>query len=326
MPVQITIIGLGQLGASIGMALGQHQNLLYRVGHDKNFDTAREAQKKGAVDDVKRNLPASVREAKIVLLSLPVNEIRPTLEAIALDLQEGTVVMDTAPVKGPVAEWAKELLPEGCYYVGLVPAINPAYLHSTELGLEAAAADMFDNGAMMLDTLPGTPEEAVRLATDLIQLLGAKPLFADRVETDGLMTKTHIVPQLAAAALLNALVDQPGWNDARKLAGRPFAALTSALVYQDEFHSLGEAALLNRENVTRVLDMLIGSLQGLRNDIANENREQLLERLELAVEGRNRWLIERIQADWLAGERPDMSELPTLWERMMGSRKRSKPQ
>ena len=326
MPVQITIIGLGQLGASIGMALGQHQNLLYRVGHDKNFDTAREAQKKGAVDDVKRNLPASVREAKIVLLSLPVNEIRPTLEAIALDLQEGTVVMDTAPVKGPVAEWAKELLPEGCYYVGLVPAINPAYLHSTELGLEAAAADMFDNGAMMLDTLPGTPEEAVRLATDLIQLLGAKPLFADRVETDGLMTKTHIVPQLAAAALLNALVDQPGWSDARKLAGRPFATLTSALAYQDEFHALGEASLLNRENVTRVLDMLIGSLQGLRDDIANENREQLLERLELAVEGRNRWLAERIQADWLAGERPDMSELPTLWERMMGSRKRSKPQ
>lgn len=323
MPVQITIVGLGQLGASVGMALGQHQNIIHRVGHDKDPSTAKEAQKKGAVDDVKFNLPDSVREAKIVLLSLPVHEIRPTLENIALDLQEGTVVLDTAPVKGPVAGWAQELLPEGCYYVGLVPAINPAYLHRTELGLDAAQEDLFQDGVIMLDTLPGTPEEAVRLATDLIQLLGAKPLFADRNETDGLMTKMHIVPQLLAAALLNAVVDQPGWLDARKLAGRPFAALTSALAYQDEFHALGEAAMLNRENVTHMLDTLIGSLQGMRNDIANENREDLLDRLEFAVEGRERWLLERQRAEWIDRQQPDMSNLPSMWERLMGSRKRS---
>ena len=322
MSVQITIIGLGQLGASVGMAVGRHKTLLHRVGHDKNFDTAREAQKKGAVDEVKFNLPASVREAKIVLLSLPLSEIRPTLEVIAPDLLEGTVVMDTAPVKGPVATWAQELLPEGRYYVGLVPAVNPLYLHRIELGLEAAVEDLFEDGLMMVDTLPGTPEEAVRLATDFIHLLGAKPIFADRIETDGLMTKTHIVPQLAAAALLNAMVDQPGWDDARKLAGRPFAALTSALAYQDEFEALGEAALLNGENVARVLDMLIGSLQGMRNDISNGNRDQFFERLELATDGRRRWLAERLQADWLQGEKPDMSQLPTFWDRMVGTRKR----
>lgn len=322
MSVQITIIGLGQLGASVGMAVGRHKTLLHRVGHDKNFDTAREAQKKGAVDDVKFNLPASVREAKIVLLSLPLSEIRPTLEVIAPDLLEGTVVMDTAPVKGPVAAWAQELLPEGRYYVGLVPAVNPLYLHRIELGLEAAVEDLFEDGLMMVDTLPGSPEEAVRLATDFIHLLGAKPIFADRIETDGLMTKTHIVPQLAAAALLNAMVDQPGWDDARKLAGRPFAALTSALAYQDEFEALGEAALLNGENVVRVLDILIGSLQGMRNDISNGNRDQFFERLELATDGRRRWLAERLQADWLQGEKPDMSQLPTFWDRMVGTRKR----
>jgi prephenate dehydrogenase len=323
MPVQITIIGLGQLGASAGMALGQHQTLLHRVGHDKRFETAREAQKMGAVDDITRNLPASVREAKIVLLSLPANEIRPTLEVIAPDLTEGAVVMDTAPVKGPIPEWAQELLPEGRYYVGLVPAINPVYLHRIDLGVEAATADLFQNGLMMLSPLPGVPEEAVQMAANFIHMLGAKPFFADRLETDGLMTKTHIVPQLAAAALLNAMVDQPGWNDARKLAGRPFAALTSALAYQDEFQALGEAVLLNSENVTRVLDMLIGSLQGLRDDISTGDQDQVLNRLELALEGRNRWLAERTRGDWVEGETPDLSKLPSFWERMMGSRKRS---
>jgi prephenate dehydrogenase len=322
MTMQITIVGLGQIGASVGMALGRQKSVLHRVGYDRGPETAKAAQNKGAVDDVKYNLPAAVRGAQIVLLSLPVNEIRETLDVIAQNLSEGAVVMDTAPVKEAVASWAQEKLPRGRYYVGLVPAINPLHLHRIDLGVEAAVEDLFQDGVMMLDTLPVTPEEAVKLATDFVYLLGATPVFADMRETDGLMTGTHLVPQLMAAALLNAVVDQPGWSDARKLAGRPFAALTSALAYQDEIHSLSEAAMLNRENVARVLDVVIGSLQGLRNDIAEGKHEDVTERLELALDGRRRWLAERLQADWLEGERSDVSKLPNFWERFLGARNR----
>ena len=322
MTEQITIVGLGQLGASVGLALGKRRSDIHRVGHDISPETAKQAQKIGAVDDVKYNLPAAVREAKIVLLSLPVNEIRATLEVIAPDLPEGAVVMDTAPTQTAVAEWAREILPEGRYYVGLFPAINPIYLHRIDLGVDAAEEDLFDDGVVVLGTFPGVPEEAVNLATDLIDALGAMPLFADMSETDGLMASTHIVPQLVAAGMLNAVVDQPGWREARKLAGRPFAALTSALVYQDETKSLGEAALLNSENVSRVLDVVIGSLQGLRDDVANDNREDLFERLELALEGRRRWLGERLQGDWTNETRKtDPNQYPSFMERLIGIRK-----
>lgn len=323
MTIQITIVGLGQIGASVGLALGKRRSDIRRVGHDKSPETAKKAQQKGAVDDVKFNLPAAVRGANIVLLSLPVNEIRATLEAIAPDLPEGVVVMDTTPLQESVAEWAREILPGGRYFVGLAPAINPMYLHRIDLGLEAAEEDLFDDGVVMLSTLPGVPEKAVKVATDLIETLGATPLFGDMPETDGLMASTHLVPQLVAAALLNAVVDQPGWPEARKLAGRPFAALTSALAYEDEIHSLGEAAVFNRENVARVLDVVIGSLQGMRNDIANGNREDVFERLELALDGRRRWLAERLQADWQNEDKQmDLRNLPTFWERFMGSRGR----
>ncbi len=322
MTVQITIVGLGQLGASVGLALGKRRSDIRRVGHDKSPEIAKMAQQKGAVNEVKFNLPAAVREANIVLLSLPVDEIRATLEVIAPDLPEGAVVMDTAPLQESVAKWAQEILPRGRYYIGLVPAINPLYLHRIDLGVEAAEEDLFDNGVVALGSLPGVPGEAVKVATDLIELLGATPLFADMSETDGLTASTHIVPQLLAAALLNALVDQPGWIEARKLAGRPFAALTSALAYQDEIHSLREAATLNRENVARVLDVVIGSLQGLRNDIASGNRENVDERLELALEGRRRWLAERLHGAWREeGKQVDLGKIPSFWERFLGSRK-----
>ena len=71
MTVQITIIGLGQVGASMGLALKAHNLDVRIVGHDKEIETAKEAHKLGAVDDVKYNLPASVREAKIVILAVP---------------------------------------------------------------------------------------------------------------------------------------------------------------------------------------------------------------------------------------------------------------
>ena len=89
MPVQITIIGLGQIGASIGLALKSRKADVNIVGHDKNSYSAKTAQKMGAVDTFKYNLPDSVRDASIVILSLPLSEVRETLELIAPDLQDG---------------------------------------------------------------------------------------------------------------------------------------------------------------------------------------------------------------------------------------------
>lgn len=323
MTVQITIVGLGKIGASAGLALAEHDALVRRVGHDKEPQTAKQAQKIGAVDEIKLNLPSAVRKAGIVLLSLPVHEIKAALKVIAQDLPSGAVVMDTAPVKQPVAKWAQELLPEGCYYVGLLPAVNPLYIHDHETGLESARADLFKNSLIALNTLPGTPEGAVRLASDLIHLLGAMPLIGDLAETDGLMASTYLAPQLMAVALLNAVISQPGWNDARKLAGRPFANLASTAADQDEVEALAEGSLLNNHNVVRVLDNVTAALRDLRQDIETGNRQSLVDHIEQAYKRRDHWLSERFTAEWLEGEKPDLSQLPSVWERMFGSFKRS---
>ncbi|MCI0553240.1 MAG: prephenate dehydrogenase/arogenate dehydrogenase family protein, partial [Anaerolineae bacterium] len=245
MSVQITIIGLGQVGTSIGLALAE-QKSIKRVGHDKNYETARAAHKAGAVDETKINLPASVIDANIVLLCLPLSEMRETLKFISDDLQDGTVILDMAPAKAKVAEWVNEFIPQGRYYVGLSPAAGANYLHGIDLGVEAARVDLFKNGLFLVNAPHGTPGEAVKLATDLIELLGAQVLFTDSLEADGLLASTHVLPQLAAAALLDATVDQPGWVEARKVAARPYATATAALAYHDEAQSLGEAALGNR--------------------------------------------------------------------------------
>jgi len=303
MPVQITIIGLGQVGSSIGLALARQPNIK-RVGHDKDYEAGRLAQKNGVVDEFKVNLPASVSEANIVILSLPLSEMRETLGYIAQDLQEGTVVLDTAPAKATVTAWFQELIPQGRYYVGLAPAMGAGYLHGLELGMQSARADLFAKGLFVVNAPHGTPGEAVKLATDLVTLLGAQALISDSVEADGLLASTHILPQLASAALLDATVDQPGWAEARKLAARPYATATAAAAYHDEARSLSEAALVNRENTVRVLDVYMASLQRLRDQIQEGDDKSVAEFLEDAVKARDRWLNERTMADWQSIENP----------------------
>ena len=324
MSVQITIVGLGQIGASVGLALGDHRELVRRVGHDRDSGIARRAEKMGALDKVVVNLPSAVREADLVLLALPIDQMRDTLAVIREDLKEGVVVMDTGPVKEIVAAWAAEILPPERYYVGLTPVINPAYLHEVDTGVEAAHPDLFRNGLMSIIAPRETPSEAIKLAADLTRLLGATPLFADPLEMDGLMAATQTLPQLMAAALLTVTIDQPGWREGRKIAGRSYAETTISITHPTEAATLRAAALFNRENVLRVLDGLIASLQSIRNDIHTQDAKALDERLARAQRGREEWLKQRTAANWLEEELPP-AKTPTSSEwfgRLLGIRKK----
>ena len=317
MSVQITIIGLGQIGTSIGLSLKAHDVDVRLVGHDKEPQTAKEAQKMGAVDDVKYNVPASVRDAQIVILALPFAGMRETLELIASDLPDGALILDTAPSKATVAAWAKELLPPGRFYIGLTPAINPDYLHGTEVGVRAARADLFERGLIVVDAPLGTPEDVFNLAMNFVTLLGAVPLLMDTAEADGIFASMHFLPQLTAAALLDATVDKPGWHEARKLAGRPFASGTAGLAYHDDVESLRDSVVENRENVVRLLNSYITSLIHLRDEIEDQDRAALAKRLENALNGRTRWLNERFAADWSKQASAPM-DVPSMGSRMFG--------
>jgi prephenate dehydrogenase len=224
--------------------------------------------------------------------------------------------MDTAPVKGPVFEWAKQYVPEGRYYVGLIPALNPAYVHEMKAGIDAAHADLFQKGLIGIVAPPGTPGEAVKLAADFSRLVGAEPMFAEGAEVDSLMASLHLLPQLMSAALIGMTVDQPGWLEARKLAGKAYAAATAALFYQDTSPGLRDAVLADRENTLRVLDNLTASLNAIREEIAAQDAAQLGARFDKAVDGRARWWGLREKGNWYETELGTKGDTPSAGEHM----------
>jgi prephenate dehydrogenase len=317
MSIQITLIGLGQIGGSIGLALAKNTDKLVRVGHDREIAIEREALKKGAVDRVEHNLPRAVENAQLVLLALPIGEIRDTLKFIAADLKPGTVVVDTASVKAEVSKWAKEILPEGTYYVGIVPAIGAGFLRDEKTGLDSASADLFSKSIFLLSAPPGAPGEAVELVSDLVKLLGATPMLTDPLETDGFSASAELLPQLVSAALLNATINQPGWKDARKVASRKYMAATSAVDLED-LASLEMLSLHNTTNTIRSIDMMINALRAYREDIESGNQSALKNRLASARDGREEWIHERTSANWVEMQR-DPADYPSVSERLFGS-------
>lgn len=318
MTVQITVIGLGQLGASIGLALKGHQNIR-RVGHDREPAVMKKAKSLNAFDETLFNLPASVEKADLVVLCLPLDQVEDTLKHIAADLRENAVVLDMSPLKIVAAGWFQQYVPAGRHYLGLVPAINPLRLMDTSRGIDAARADLFEKATIGIAAPPNARPETVKLAEDLVRLLGGEPLFLDLLEADGILATAHTLPQVLSAALLNATVGQPGWQETRRFAGRPYAHIVAALG-DDPLEALQQALLLNPEKTIHSLDLVIGALTHLRNAVKEGNRPDLKKRLSLAFEDQSAWLQERNRAEWDTDDKKPLKIENPLQRLLSGSR------
>ena len=306
MTVQLTVIGLDQVGVSMGLALKAREHPITRVGSDADLLAEQKALKLGAFDKVVHNLPASVENADIVVLCLPVDEVRKTLEAISSTLKPGAVVLDTSAVKTAVMNWAEGILPEDRHLLAFTPTLNPAFLEDRAHEIENASADLFKNSVFLIGASEKTHPDAVKLAADFSTLLGAKPYFSDLLEAEGLTALVHHLPQLTAVALYRAIEGQPGWVEARKIGGRPLINALSPLEHLDEHKEFGQAILLNSENTVRVIDDLVAELKKMRDMVASQDAEALKAYMEGAVEGRILWIKKRQAHDWDALPHPEL--------------------
>lgn len=316
---RITIVGLGLIGGSIGLALRQTGNDYEVVGHDREHAVAGQARKLGAVSKTEWNLISACEEADLIVIATPVMAIKETLTAIAAYLKPGCLVTDTASIKGPVVAWAEEILPDTVHFVGGDPIISQeaSIGGSPPTGIEGARADLFQGGLYCLTPSPETAPQAVQLATDLAHLLGARPFFLDPAEHDGLVAGVDHLPFALSAALLGTAAQSPAWREMRKLAGDAFESATrfsssDAATYLD-------ACLTNGENIVRWIDACLARLEELRAVIAAQEAEKLEKTFEEAMSVRDRWLTDKAEGRWeLAEEIPASPPQQSFLRRFIG--------
>jgi prephenate dehydrogenase len=324
MTVQISIIGLGQIGASMGLALGKEKDQIHLVGHDKDRAAVGYAKANQVVDKVTLTLSGAVEKADIVILALPIQEIEAVLEHISQDLKQDTLVIDTSPIKAPVLNWVEQFLPGNCHYVGFTPVIGSEYLTDMGFGPETSSADLFEGSLIGIIGGQATSEDVMKLAVNLVHLLGATPYFTDPLEIDGLMSLTYILPQVIAAALLRISQHSPGWREARKVASKAYNQTTNPFGQDEIAGALAVSFINNQENTTRLINDLIRELVKLRDLPEEINQEEIEEYFTKLQRGRDLWFDDRKEGNWLDSSGPKIPKRNFLAD-LLGFRTRYKP-
>ena len=308
MTSQISVIGLNQLGISMGLALKKSEKDLVLIGSDPEIEVEHKAAKLNAFDRTQHNLVDAVSEADLVVLNTPVDSLKEMIQAVAVNLKPGAVVLVTAPLHVQTLKWAAEFLPKDRHLLVFTPSVNPAFLSQAGDSPNAPSAELFHKGTIAVSSAIDEDAQAIQLALDLAGLLDANPVIYDPYEADGVLSWARLLPYLNAVVVYRAASSQPGWKEAQKLANPEFFSSTWPLTRPAEEEVLGETLLSNTENGVRMVDALIAELQTLRGVISGQDSQALRTFLEAPVEQRLRWLQARETGVW---EKRDTLPTPT---------------
>ena len=281
---RIAVIGLGKLGISIGLALGEKKDQFITAGLDRNADMTREVGKLKIFDFLTNRLPEVIKEADAVILAVPFDEVEITLKSIAPLVTLNMLILDTSVVKKATYAWAENTLPAGTQFLSFTPILNPRHLMDTETGPRAAAEDLFENGLFLTCGTETTTVESTHFAAELATALGGELYYGEPAELDGIIAANELLPELIAAAFINSVSREGGWHYSAKITNSDFFALTRPLAELNERESLGAAVMENKENTLRVLDNFLQELHYFREAL-NENRERdLREKIQRSLQ------------------------------------------
>lgn len=289
---KITIIGLGLVGNSIGMAIkraavepvGNYPTPPAQGVRVAGFDPSREREsaalrRYNSVDEIAPDLRRAVQGAQLVVITTPPDAVREVMEAIAPYVEEGATVTDTLPAKEQVMSWAGELLGASTGFVGGHPMSK-----SLDLSLASdeslPSADLFFKAHYCILPAPRANSESLNRVIWLAEIMGAQPLFIDTLEHDSFLAAASQLPALASANLLRVTAIGPTWSDMSVFAGEQYDAVIEPLEADPQL--LTEGLLQNRQALVRWLDQYILSMHELREMLAGSNRDALLDAMQRA--------------------------------------------
>lgn len=254
----ITIIGVGLIGGSLGLAIRRQVPDAVVTGLDRPAVLSR-AKRRGAIHRAETALVRALLNADLVILAVPPRQIRSLLPRVARLVPQQTLVTDVGSVKAGIMSDAQKLFPRG-NFIGGHPMAGAE--HS---GILAAHPLLFENAIYVLTPLPGAP---VRAFTAFVRKIGGRPLRMDPGFHDAVAAAVSHLPQLVAVALMNLAGDRRRRTGAYlQLGAGGFRDLTR--IASSRFDLWKHILPANRAEVAKALRRLEETLARYRRAVAN---------------------------------------------------------
>ncbi len=307
-----TIIGLGRIGTSIGMAIRANSESEV-IGYDADNSAQTLAQRMGAVDKVEWNIDKAVADADVVIVATPAGSLYDVFDSVSRFLKPGAVVTDTSSSKRAVMDWAAELLPSQVGFVGGNPLTGASVKQQKD-----ASQHIFYQTKWAVVAPPTASRDSIRAVTDLVESIGASPVFMDAHEHDSFSAATTGLPAVVAAAVMNAVSTSPSWSEISRFVGSDFDSVTQAATYDPATSQ--SASATNADMLAHWIDQLIERFQAIR-DALLDDEERFAPDGVLADSFVQAWEQRARLEAGVADRRPDTGEqltIPSSSESMMG--------
>jgi len=281
--VLVTIIGLGLIGGSIGLALRQGKRSSWEiVGYSRRQETVAKASSLGAIDLGETNLKDAVKQADLVIIATPVLTVKEIFSEIAPHLPSGCIVTDTASTKVQVMRWAEEILPPMVDFIGGHPMAG-----KETYGIQAAEAELFRGCTYCLTSSERSSPKSIDAVINIVKKLDAIPFFIDAQEHDNLVAGISHLPMLLSAALVSLTTENSSWHTMSKLAASGYHDLTRLASGSPEVNA--HICLSNREAIINWIDKFSQELERYRQLVIGGDKH-LEQALTEANKARQEWL------------------------------------
>ena len=273
---QITIIGTGLIGGSLGLALRKKKFAGRIVGCDRE-GTLEKARRRGAIDAGTANPGDAVHGSQIVILATPVLAILDLIERLGPVLPAKTLLTDVGSTKAAVVERALKVFGKnsGKRFLAGHPMAGKEMS-----GVDYADPALFHKAVWFLSPLPGQNLNEGLFAefAGWIDQIGARVAMLPAEEHDRLCAWISHVPQMISTALAAALVEEFG-DEAPLLPAGGRALQEMTRISASPYSMWRDIAITNQKNLEQALWKVEQRLAHIRENLATR---QLAEEFEQA--------------------------------------------
>lgn len=249
----VTIIGVGLLGGSVGLAVKAWRASVKVAGVGRRRASLAEALDAGAIDSVHLDPAEVIGKTDLVILATPVGAFEKYLRAMAGSLKSSAIVTDVGSTKAVIVQAAERILGQGGPFVGSHPMAG-----SERKGVSFARADLLAGATCIVTPTRSTPPELVRAVETFWRNMAMRTLRMSPAAHDRATARVSHLPHAIAALMMTLAakgdleVAATGFRDATRLAGG------DPEMWRDIF-------ITNRKAVIGAIDAFDESLMHLRD-------------------------------------------------------------
>ena len=199
---RIALVGIGLIGSSLARVVAREGLAGHVVVATRSPATLARAEELGLGDSYTTDLAEAVRDADLVVVSVPVGSSAEVAEAMAPGLKPGAIVTDVGSTKSSVIAQMQPHMPAGVHFIPGHPIAG-----TEKSGPDAGFAELFENRWCIFTPLPGCDPQALERLSEFWRRCGSNIDTMDPAHHDMVLAIVSHLPHIIAYNIVGTADD-----------------------------------------------------------------------------------------------------------------------